>query len=378
MLDIGLRLPDAAGRRGARARLQGRPHRRGGRRGPGRLRLVQDPEDPRHRSAAGSATTVPAAIRSLVLGLDGRRPAHLPAALPDPGRPHRPAGPLRADRPGRARSSTPATCGSSSATTPPTPTWTSPTTGSRSWHPLNQSLYVGYKVMLAGLLIIAKGDRIAMNSSVETRYPFLDDDVIAFCAAIAPEYKLHGMTEKWILRQVAARTLPPQIANRPKTMFRASRSEAFLGPEPPGLGRPAPQPRVAPRRPATSTPTACSRERAAAGRAARGSRPSGSIIDLSLTCVVATQLWHHIFLRRRPLRPARLDAVYASRAVCRQPGHARSARSGLHGPELTPRSSERHRKAASQLCYRASEFLRVSSVFIKVVVTARPSAIDPL
>ena len=25
------------------------------------------------------------------------------------------------------------------------------------WHPLNQSLYVGYKVMLAGLLMISKG-----------------------------------------------------------------------------------------------------------------------------------------------------------------------------------------------------------------------------
>ncbi|MFI5461524.1 MAG: asparagine synthase (glutamine-hydrolyzing), partial [Isosphaerales bacterium] len=71
------------------------------------------------------------------------------------------------------------------------------------WHPLNQSLYVGYKVMLAGLLMISKGDRIAMNASVETRYPFLDDDVIGFCAGIAPEYKLRGLKEKWILRQVA-------------------------------------------------------------------------------------------------------------------------------------------------------------------------------
>ncbi len=100
--------------------------------------------------------------------------------------------------------------------------------------------------MLAGLLMIAKGDRIAMNSSVETRYPFLDDDVIAFCAGIAPEYKLHGLTEKWLLRQVAARTLPPQIANRPKTMFRASLSRTFLGASPTRLGRPVAQPRVAP------------------------------------------------------------------------------------------------------------------------------------
>ncbi|MFO0910215.1 MAG: asparagine synthase (glutamine-hydrolyzing) [Isosphaeraceae bacterium] len=101
------------------------------------------------------------------------------------------------------------------------------------WHPLNQSLYVGYKVMLAGLLMISKGDRIAMHSSVETRYPFLDDDVIQFCSSIAPEYKLHGMTEKWLLRRVAEKTLPKQIANRPKTMFRASLSKTFLGPNRP-------------------------------------------------------------------------------------------------------------------------------------------------
>ena len=103
----------------------------------------------------------------------------------------------------------------------------------KRWHPLNQSLYVGYKVMLAGLLMISKGDRIAMNASVESRYPFLDDDVISFCAGIAPEYKLRGMTEKWILRQVAARSCPPQIANRPKTMFRAHMSGSFLGPQRP-------------------------------------------------------------------------------------------------------------------------------------------------
>src|SRR5262249_17629001 len=103
----------------------------------------------------------------------------------------------------------------------------------RRWHPLNQSLYVGYKVMLAGLLMMAKGDRIAMNASVETRYPFLDDDVIAFCAGIAPEYKLGGLGERGILGQVAGRILPERIANRPKTMFRACMSGTFLGPNRP-------------------------------------------------------------------------------------------------------------------------------------------------
>ena len=165
-------------------------------------------------------------------------------------------------------------CGTGWPATPPTTTWTSPTTASRRWHPLNQSLYVGYKVMLAGLLLLGKGDRIAMNSSVETRYPLLDDDVIAFCASIAPEYKLRGLTDKWLLRQVAARTLPPRIANRPKTMFRASRSEAFLDRDRPAWVDQLLSPESL-RPPASSTPRA-SPASGPPRSASRGSRPSGS------------------------------------------------------------------------------------------------------
>ncbi|MGC8639848.1 MAG: asparagine synthase (glutamine-hydrolyzing) [Isosphaeraceae bacterium] len=164
----------------------------------------------------------------------------------------------------------------------------------RNWAPLNQSLYVGYKVMLAGLLLNGKGDRVAMNSSVETRYPLLDDDVITFCSTIAPEYKLHGRIDKWLLRQVAARTLPPRIANRPKTMFRASRSEAFLDRSRPGwvdqlLSRPSLE--------ATAyfDVDGVLRERARQTRYPRIT-PKRIIMDLSLTCVIATQLWHHIYL----------------------------------------------------------------------------------
>ena len=43
----------------------------------------------------------------------------------------------------------------------------------RRWSRLNQSLYYGYKIHLAGLLLNHKGDRVAMANSVETRYPYL-------------------------------------------------------------------------------------------------------------------------------------------------------------------------------------------------------------
>ncbi len=161
------------------------------------------------------------------------------------------------------------------------------------WHPLNQSLYVGYKVMLAGLLMISKGDRIAMHSSVETRYPFLDDDVINFCAGIAPEYKLRGMTEKWLLRQVAAKTLPPQIANRPKTMFRASLSKTFLGPERPAWVDALLSPESL-RRTGYFDPAVVAEQRRRQVSRPRIT-PQRLVFDVALTCVVSTQLWHHLY-----------------------------------------------------------------------------------
>ncbi len=163
----------------------------------------------------------------------------------------------------------------------------------KRWSPLNQSLYVGYKVMLAGLLMISKGDRIAMHNSIEARYPFLDDDVISFCAGIAPEYKLRGYTEKWLLRQVAARTLPKRIASRPKTMFRASLSGTFLGPHRPAWVDQLLSPESL-RKAGYFDPEAVARERAAQVRWPRVTARR-FVFDLGLTSVVATQLWHHLF-----------------------------------------------------------------------------------
>ena len=161
------------------------------------------------------------------------------------------------------------------------------------WHPLNQSLYVGYKLMLPGLLLFGKGDRIAMNSSVEARYPFLDDDVIDFCASVAPEYKLRGLKDKWLLRRVAARALPARIAGRPKTMFRASLSKTFLNPKAPAWVGQLLSPESL-RAAGYFDPALV-----ASARAERLARPRISArqlgLDMHLTSVVATQLWHHTF-----------------------------------------------------------------------------------
>jgi asparagine synthase (glutamine-hydrolysing) len=164
----------------------------------------------------------------------------------------------------------------------------------KDWHPLNQSLYVGYKVMLPGLLLMSKGDRVSMRSSVETRYPFLDEDLIRFCASIDPSYKLRRMKEKWILRQVAARTLPRKIANRPKTMFRSVLSEIFLGPHRPYWVDQLLSPESL-QRSGYFNPVAVLRERALQVKYPRRVLPRQYIFDAALTCVITTQLWHHLF-----------------------------------------------------------------------------------
>jgi len=163
----------------------------------------------------------------------------------------------------------------------------------KRWHPLNQSIYINYKVMLAGLLLISKGDRIAMHSSVETRFPFLDDEIIQFCAEIAPEYKLSGLTSKWILRKLAAKHLPSDIANRPKSMFRSKLSPVFLGPNRPHWVDQllSPESLI---KPGYFDPKAIAHE---VWRQTHfpAITPRHFLFDAMLTCVITTQLWHHLF-----------------------------------------------------------------------------------
>lgn len=161
------------------------------------------------------------------------------------------------------------------------------------WHFLNQSLYLGYKLMLPGLLLSARGDRAAMHSSVETRYPFLDEDIIDFCARLSPKYKLHGMTDKWLLRQLAKKILPKTISKRPKGMFRALRSGIFLGPDrPPWVDELLSEESLK----ATGyfNPSAVTGVRAAQSRFPEIT-PRRIAFDVGMMGVIATQLWHHIF-----------------------------------------------------------------------------------
>lgn len=96
------------------------------------------------------------------------------------------------------------------------------------WSPLAQDQYVEAKSLLAGYLLSAQGDRVAMANSIEGRVPYLDHRVVEFASRLPPSWKIHGLTEKYLLRKALADLLPADIANRTKQPYRAPDSQSFF------------------------------------------------------------------------------------------------------------------------------------------------------
>ncbi|MCA1581191.1 MAG: asparagine synthase (glutamine-hydrolyzing) [Acidobacteria bacterium] len=95
-------------------------------------------------------------------------------------------------------------------------------------HPIHKRSYVDLKVRLADHLLGDAGDRMLLAHSVEGRFPFLDLGVLDSVARMPPDLKLRGFQEKYALRQIASRYLPPVIAQREKFPFASPGSPQLL------------------------------------------------------------------------------------------------------------------------------------------------------
>jgi asparagine synthase (glutamine-hydrolysing) len=91
----------------------------------------------------------------------------------------------------------------------------------RGRHPLHQRSYLDCKLRLSDHLLSDHGDRMVLANSVEGRYPFLDRELVEFLREVPPDLKLHGFTEKYILKALACDLLPAEIVHREKFGFRA-------------------------------------------------------------------------------------------------------------------------------------------------------------
>jgi asparagine synthase (glutamine-hydrolysing) len=114
---------------------------------------------------------------------------------------------------------------------------------------LNASLYFEFKTFLHGLLVVE--DKLSMAHGLETRVPFLDDDLVAFVTHMPSSLKLRAAPAhvtvdenvpgkrrlyemqtndgKMVLRQAMARLIPSEVTERAKQGFSAPDASWFRG-----------------------------------------------------------------------------------------------------------------------------------------------------
>jgi len=83
---------------------------------------------------------------------------------------------------------------------------------------LNRQLYADLSIYLADDILV-KVDRMSMATSLETRAPFLDADVMELAFSMPGHLKIHGGTRKYILKQALRGLLPDRILTRRKEGF---------------------------------------------------------------------------------------------------------------------------------------------------------------
>ena len=115
---------------------------------------------------------------------------------------------------------------------------------------VNHSLYLEAKTFMHGLLVVE--DKLSMAHSLETRVPFLDNDLVDFAMGLPTRFKLGNLKEvvrlnenepgpkttryfqrtqdgKLILRKVMSRHLPSVVVQREKQGFSAPDGSWFKG-----------------------------------------------------------------------------------------------------------------------------------------------------
>jgi asparagine synthase (glutamine-hydrolysing) len=85
--------------------------------------------------------------------------------------------------------------------------------------PLNQSLYLWSKTVMAGYILTMLGDRMEMAHSIEGRVPFLDHKLVELIRSQPVNQKIRGMTEKYVLREAVKDVITDTVYQRQKHPF---------------------------------------------------------------------------------------------------------------------------------------------------------------
>jgi asparagine synthase (glutamine-hydrolysing) len=105
--------------------------------------------------------------------------------------------------------------------------------GFDTWDSQAKSQWLETSIFMSGYLLSSQGDRMTMANSVEGRYPFLDHRLIEFFATLPPQFKLKGLTEKYLLKKLLKNKIPENIVARTKQPYRAPVKSVFFQKNPP-------------------------------------------------------------------------------------------------------------------------------------------------
>ncbi|HZM86361.1 MAG TPA: asparagine synthase (glutamine-hydrolyzing) [Blastocatellia bacterium] len=164
--------------------------------------------------------------------------------------------------------------------------------GFKTWGPLEQAQALEITIFLSHYLLSSQGDRPAMAHSVEGRFPFLDYRVVEFCTKLPSRLKLNGLTEKYLLRQVAKEWLPAEILARVKRPYRAPIHKSFFNEAKLDYVRELLQPEAV-RSAGYFNPAAIAQLVAKIEQ----NRPLGETDDMALVGIISTQLVHQHFVQ---------------------------------------------------------------------------------
>lgn len=138
---------------------------------------------------------------------------------------------------------------------------------------------------LSQYLLSSQGDRMGMANSIEGRYPFLDCRIVDFCSRLPSRLKLRGLQEKYLLRRLAQRWLPPEVSRRHKRPYRAPIHRCFFNEQAPDYVREVLSPEAI-RRTGWFKPAAVSQLVAKLD----AGKPLGETDDMALAGILSTQL----------------------------------------------------------------------------------------
>ena len=85
--------------------------------------------------------------------------------------------------------------------------------------PVHVSLYLWSKTLLPNYILAMLGDRMEMAHSIEGRVPFLDHHVVEVIRSQPVNQKIHGMTEKYVLREAVRDVITDTVYRRQKHPF---------------------------------------------------------------------------------------------------------------------------------------------------------------